>query len=350
MLGSLTSFVSNFCYAEIMRASRLLSILSRLQRRGVATAQSLADAHEVSVRTIYRDIDALSAAGFPVYGDSGPGGGFRLLDVATTRLTGLAPAETEAMLLIGMPGAAAAMGLGRATDAARDKLLLGLTGSARQAAERVEERLHIDPADWYRAAEVASHLPAVARAVIDQRWLVMRYQSWSGERDWRVAPLGIVLKGGDWYLVARQHLQESSRRQSRILTFRISAIGELSVEQEECPRPDGFDLPRWWAASLAGFEARLRPFRATLLLTATGAKRLSEQGSYAAAAVADGKAVTRNGLSWIEAVLPFESDDQAARLVLSLGAEARVLSPPELIDELARMARAVLAMHQPTAA
>jgi predicted DNA-binding transcriptional regulator YafY len=95
-----------------MKAVRLLAILARLQARGLVTAQELARTHEVSVRTIYRDIDALSAAGFPVYGDAGPGGGFRLLDVPTQRLTGLATAEAEAMLLVGLPWPAAALGLG----------------------------------------------------------------------------------------------------------------------------------------------------------------------------------------------------------------------------------------------
>ena len=89
-----------------MRASRLLSILILLQLRGRLTAEYLAEEFEVSVRTIYRDIDALSAAGIPVYGDSGPGGGFRLLEGYRTKLTGLDSDETEAMLLVGLPSAA----------------------------------------------------------------------------------------------------------------------------------------------------------------------------------------------------------------------------------------------------
>ncbi len=114
-----------------MRASRLLSILILLQLRGRLTAEYLAEEFEVSARTIYRDIDALSAAGVPVYGDSGPGGGFQLLDGYRTKLTGLGPEEAEAMLLIGLPGAAQAMGLGDAADRARNKLLVALPGTSR---------------------------------------------------------------------------------------------------------------------------------------------------------------------------------------------------------------------------
>ena len=109
-----------------MRASRLLSILISLQVRGRLTAQALADEFEVSVRTIYRDIDALSMAGIPIYGDCGPGGGFQLIDGYRTQLTGLQPEEAEALLLIGMPDEAGAMGLGAATWRARGKVLATL--------------------------------------------------------------------------------------------------------------------------------------------------------------------------------------------------------------------------------
>lgn len=319
-----------------MRASRLLSILILLQLRVRLTAEQLAEEFEVSVRTIYRDIDSLSAAGIPVYGDRGPGGGFSLLDGYRTRLTGLAAGEAEALPVIGLPGAAAALGLGQEAARARGKLFAALPPAGSAEAGRLAARFHVDPLDWYRAEAPVRHLPAIARAVLDQRVLAMRYESWTGARDWRVEPLGLVLKAGAWYLVAAGA--------GKIRTFRISNILSQQVEEESFARPGDFDLPAYWAESLARFEAELRPGIAELRASREGLRRLAELGAWAADAMQAAEGPDADG--WSRLTLPVEAPDRAALTLLGIGPEIEILGPPELRARLRELAEQVLLRAQ----
>lgn len=317
-----------------MRSSRLLSILILLQLRTRLTAEALAEEFEVSVRTIYRDIDALSAAGVPVYGDRGPGGGFQLLDGYRTRLTGLSHDEAEAMLMIGMPGPATELGLGAAASRAQGKILAALpTGIAAQA-ERIAARFHHDPVDWYQAADDAPHLGTLARAVLDGHVIEITYESWKGVRDWRVEPLGLVLKGGAWYLVAR--------RTERVTTFRVSTIRTCTVTGDKVDHPQAFDLKRYWRDQLVRFERELRPMTADLLATDAGLKRIEREGAYARDAVAAARP-GRNGRSAV--TLPIESIDDAATLVLGFGDEVEAVGPPELRARISALVNAAAARY-----
>lgn len=315
-----------------MRASRLLSILILLQLRGQLTAEYLAEEFEVSVRTIYRDIDALSASGIPVYGDSGPGGGFRLFDGYRTKLTGLESDETEAMLLVGLPGAAQAMGLGDAADRARNKLLVALPGSGGDEAGRIARRFHLDTADWYRAARPTPFLARVARAVLDQQLLAMTYQSWTARRDWTVEPFGLVLKAGNWYLVANES--------QNIRSFNVADIIALDVLSDRFSPPAEFDLATWWVESARSFEERLRPGTAILRASPIGLQRLRLLGSFAGEAVAKAEATGNDG--WHIVKLPLETIESAAPALLGIGPEIDVIEPVALGIEIARLAKLVL--------
>lgn len=311
-----------------MRASRLLSTVLFLQARGRATAEDLARESGVSVRTAYRDILELGAAGIPVYAERGPGGGYRLVEGFRTRLTGLTPEEAEAMCLVGLPRAADHLGLGSATARLSRKLVASMPGPSAALAERLQSRFHVDPDDWYRGEDPPAHLPALTRAVLDGRRLAFTYESWRGVKRREADPLGLVLKSGAWYLVARSG--------ARTLTYRAGGIREPSVLDRGFERPPGFDLGAWWRASISGFEKELRPGRARLRASVEGCRRLAEAGRYAAEAVRAAKPADGDG--WREVDLPVENDDQAARLALSLGLEVEVLGPPALRRAVRRLA------------
>jgi predicted DNA-binding transcriptional regulator YafY len=318
-----------------MRASRLLSILILLQLRGRLTAADLAAEFEVSERTIYRDVDALSAAGVPVYGDRGPGGGFQLLDGYRTQLTGLSAGEAEAMAMIGLPGPAAELGIGTATSAARNKLLAALPGGGGAQADRMAARFHLDAVDWYRGGEALPHLPAIARAVLDQREMTMRYESWQGVRDWTVEPFGLVLKAGIWYLAARGS--------GKIRIFRLSNISAPQIGEAVFTRADDFNLAAWWQAEQARFEAELFATTATVRASPDGCKRLAAQSPRGAEAVAGASSPAVGG--WRDMTMQVEDSDHGARDMLALGDQVEVLAPASFRRRIAVLAREIAARH-----
>jgi predicted DNA-binding transcriptional regulator YafY len=328
-----------------MRASRLVSLLLLLQVRGRMTAEQLADALEVSVRTIYRDMGALSEAGVPVYGDAGPDGGYQLVGGYRTRLTGLTGPEAQALALSGAPGAAAELGLGTVLAAAQLKLNAALPAELREQAQSFQERFHVDAPGWYHDGDPCPYLGAVATAVWEQRRIEVRYRRWAAPTDVSrtLEPHGLVLKAGRWYLVAVVAGQGGLR------TFRVSQILSLAELDERFDRLTGFDLAAHWGSAVVGFRSRLQQGEATIRLSAAGRERLHELGSPVAAAV-EATASRADERGWVTAVVPVESPAHAAAQFLSLGAEVEVLAPASLRAELARAARALALMYGAPAA
>lgn len=311
-----------------MRASRLLSILTTLQARGRVTAQALADECEVSPRTIYRDIDALSAAGIPVYGERGSDGGYRLLDGYRTRLNGLSAREAEALFLTGLAGPAADLGLGGVMAAAQLKLIVALPAELRQSAERMQARFHLDAPAWFAEPEKPAILPLVAGAVWEQRRIAIRYRSWTAEKERVVEPLGLVLKSGAWYLVGR--VGGDAR------TYRISRILDLTVLDEGFERPEAFDLAAYWQAGTRRLEADLHQNQAIVRLSPWGVSMLGVFTSpYALAAARIESDADDDG--WRRVTLPIGSIREACVNLLRFGAEAEVLAPPELRAKMAEV-------------
>ncbi|MEU7746201.1 YafY family protein [Nonomuraea sp. NPDC049158] len=315
-----------------MRASRLVSLLLLLQTRGRMTAQELAERLEVSVRTIYRDVESLHTAGIPLYGDAGPKGGYQLLDGYRTRLTGLTTDEAESLFLAGLPGPAAELGLAAVVTAAQLKLMAALPVELRDRAGRIQERFHLDAPTWYRDPQPVTHLPAVADAVWNERVLEVRYRRWQApqEVERRLEPYGLVVKAGRWYLVARSGEQ--------VRTYRVSQILGLHALPERFTRPDGFDLVAYWQEYLSEFEARLRWGEAVVRLSPQGMRLLANLMTPGAAAAAKESAQPPDGEGWTRVTVPIESIEHAAGEFLRLGTDVEVLAPTELRDRVATTA------------
>lgn len=322
-----------------MRASRLVNLLLLLQSRGGLTAAELAAELEVSVRTVHRDVEALSEAGVPIYADRGPHGGIRLVDGYRTRLTGLTAEEAEALFLAGLPGPAAQLGLGTVVAAAQLKVMAALPPELRSRASRLVERFHLDPAGWFQASDPVPHLAVLAEAVWEGRVVAIVYGRDPSDPDVTertVQPLGLVLKGGVWYLVADGDI---------IRTYRVSRVTAVRRLDQAVVRPEGFDLTAHWTAASTAYErdaptvdvvVRLRPDRVGRLHDAVGdavmtaAERLPVED-------ADG---------WLHLRLHIPWPREVPGRMLAAGSGVEVLEPAEIRAAVVAAAERVIARYR----
>jgi predicted DNA-binding transcriptional regulator YafY len=302
-----------------MRATRLVSLLLLLQLRGQLTAAELAAHFEVSIRTIHRDVEALGAAGVPVEAVRGPAGGYRLAGGYRTKLTGLTAAEAEALFVA--PAPAAELGLGGVLTNARLKVLSALPVELQERASRAERFFHLDTRGWFRAEDTVPHLPTIAAATWQGRRLNARYRE--GRRIVRrtLDPLGLVLKGGAWYLVAR--------RSAGMRVYRVSRFASVRVREEGFDRPPDFELASYWEEWSRSFEAsrpriEVKVRASELVLRFLPRDTRGEDGVF---------------------VVGFENLEDAFRELLRFGPDVEVLEPPELRERIAATATEVASLY-----
>lgn len=319
-----------------MRASRLVSLLLLLQSRGGQTAAQLAEELEVSVRTIHRDVDALSASGVPIYADRGPHGGIRLVDGYRTRLTGMTADEAEALFLAGVPGPAAELGLGTVVAAARLKVLAALPTELRARASRLVERFHLDAAAWYHADEPVPHLGPLSEAVWEARRIRIAYDRGDKTVERVLDPLGLVLKAGVWYLVAAADGQPR--------TYRVSRVAGVTPLDEHVERPEGFDLAAFWTESSAAYERDTPRVDVTLRLPGERLARLH-------GVIGDRPYETLVRLAepdpegWLHVRVTLDWPNEVVPQILAIGPDCELLAPPELRDRVAAQAARLAARY-----
>jgi predicted DNA-binding transcriptional regulator YafY len=314
-------------------------LLLLLQTRGHMTATELSRELEVSVRTVYRDVEALSSAGVPVYADRGPAGGYRLLDGYRTRLNGLTAEEAASLFLAALPGPAAELGLAEVAAAAELKMLAALPPEPRSHASRMRRRFLLDVPGWYRDADQVPWLTQVADAVWQERRLGMVYRRWGpAEVEREVRPYGLVLKGGSWYMIAAPDGAEPR-------TYRVARIVSAWLLPGRFTRPEGFDLAEFWRVYAAGFTERMYTAEALIRL-APGAEemlRVTVGTRPADAALATAGPPAADG--WRRLRLPVESHRHACWLLLRMGADVEILGPPEMRDHMTEAVARLSALY-----
>jgi len=319
-----------------MRASRLVQLLLLLQSRGRITARVLAEELEVSERTIHRDVDALSAAGVPIYAERGPHGGIQLVDGYRTRLTGLTGDEAEALFLSGLPGPAAELGLGTVVAAARLKVLASLPTELRARASRLVERFHLDAAGWFQAGETVPHLASLAEAVWEAKRMRIRYRRGDSAVERVVDPLGLVLKGGIWYVVA---LTDGDVR-----TYRARRILDAEPTGDSFDRPAAFDLANHWSESIAAYERGTPRVTVTVRIDPDALGVLADLVGERALRRAE-RLEEKDPDGWYRLRIDVDWPDEVPGRLLAVGGALEVLDPPEIRERMLALAQGAITRH-----
>ncbi len=292
---------------------------------------------EVSERTIYRDAEALDAAGVPIYGTAGPEGGYALVESYRTQLTGLTAGEMRALLALSVPEPLARLGLGDALKAALLKLAAALPGQAADEQARIRQRLYVDSTWWRQGAEPVPHLQALYRAVWQDVRVRLRYPLPMGpDRELIVDPYALVAKAGEWHLVYGLSGGVHVRRVAELL--------DAEPLQEGFVRLEGFDLPRFWQAWAEQREQQGAAYAVTVRVAGEQAHYLYWYlGLRARELLTQAEGPDAQGCLTLR--LAFGSFEDARDRLLSFGRLVKVLEPLALRCSIQDFAQQIVALY-----
>lgn len=320
-----------------MRADRLLALVLQLQAQGRSTGRELAEKLEISERTVHRDMEALSAAGVPVFAIRGVRGGWQLDPEWRTSVPGLDDAELHALLMI-QPRSMGDSRIAASATSAFNKLLAAMPNSLRDRAAVIQKRLYVDPMGWWGVTEELSFLPVVQSALLKDRKLSIAYQRQDGKSSVRIVdPLGLVAKGMSWYLVA-----DSA---NGLRTFRLSRIQDAQILEMPCARPHDFDLEKHWKQSTASFKESRSIFKVTLDTDSKTAESIRKYCRPAREEV-----TKKKGKDVVVMELGFGDEEEARFIIMGLGCRVNVIQPEKfsatLAAEVAQIFKRNSALHR----
>ena len=322
-----------------MRADRLISILMLLQKNGRMKARQLALELEVSERTIYRDMEALSFSGVPIFAERGPGGGIELLDSYRSDLTGLNQDEVRALFMLGVPSHLADLGLDTEFKRALRKLTAALPGGMARDEERTR-RFFIDHEPWEDMGGSTPFIGVLQKAVWEERPLTVTYRSVLGARggplEARINPYGLVAKDGEWYLVGQ--------REKQLFVLALNRLLEAKIEQTTFMYPDDFSLNMFWSAWIASQKASQPIFNATVEISVDLIPYLAN--FYAGRFEKADSQKKSEKINRVTIKLSFSSFEEARGAILKLGGGIKVITPKALRLSVVDFARQVVSIYR----
>ncbi len=313
-----------------MRADRLLSIVLLLQRHQRLTAKSLSEMLSVTERTIYRDIVSLNMVGVPIYTRTGPDGGCFLDEQYRSQLSWFTDAEIQTLVYTGSATPLSELGMERVMDNAILKLLSLLPKQYQQDAEKMRQRLYLDPSGWYESKEAHPTLPVLKEAVWNDEWIDVMYENWEGKQQSRkLAPYSLVYKADKWYLVAQSENHENMR------TYRVSRLSDVRLLSHSFERDPQFDIAAYWQEASEQFMNRVPVYPVTMRVRPHLMIYFQHlfYGRYT---------ILEEQEDWWLLHVQYTVFEEARASVLGLGIDAEVIKPLALHDAVIELAWAII--------
>jgi predicted DNA-binding transcriptional regulator YafY len=318
-----------------VRADRLISILLLLQTNGQMTARELAEKLEVSERTIYRDMEALSSSGIPIFAEQGRNGGWTLLEGYETKLTGLKKSEILSLLISPSIPLLNDLGLSESSIEARKKLIASLPVPYRDNVHDGWNRIHIDTSTWHQQQDKIASFEILKAVIWKEHKLKLTYQKHEGTYSCTVVkPLGLVAKGSRWYFVAAKENDE-------IRSYRASRIQTVEVLEETFQRPKTFDLAQYWTDSTNQFIKNLPTYNVQVAVHPSALPRVTFTDRFVQVV----EYGNTDQAGWILVKLSFNTEEEAKAYILGYANQMRVIKPKKLSDQIYAMAKATVAFY-----
>lgn len=318
-----------------MRAERLIHIITLLQNRERMTTEAIATELHVSIRTILRDMDALSVAGIPVYSVRGKDGGWSLLEGFTHNLSTLKPEELQSLLVLPSDKVLQDLGIKKEPITVREKLLRVLPKDGSDQTKMIWDRVYVDFGTWRNtSAEEHPYLEVVQQAVFENRKLKILYKSQDQQETERtLEPLGLVAKQNKWYLIAR--------KKDQFRNYRVSRIVSATLLSEQFERPDQFHLKSYWEKSKADFINRLPEYHVQVEMRRSILTRIT----YSAKFIHALEIKPNEHNEFTEVNLTFHTKQEALEYVLGFGSDIKVLTPTDLKEDMLKSAQAIIDLY-----
>lgn len=315
-----------------MKADRLISILMLLQIHKKLTANELAQRLEVSVRTIYRDVESLSSLGIPVFSDRGTNGGIELLGDYKTSLNGINDDEIYSLFLPTGDKILEDLGIQKLKDSTILKLLGNSSPYQVKEIENIQNYIYIDMHTWSENPTNVNKdiLSILQNAIWNHKILKIVYRKINETKEVILNPLGLVCKRGIWYLIGINA--------EVIKTYKVTSIESALLINKHFDRPSDFNLEAHWKSSTSNFKSLIPKYTFTFKVNSSVINHIKER-----------KFITINNevIKDNEIYLDINFDDiwQGIEFAFTYGKNIKIIKPIEAINEIKIKASEVIKLY-----